>query len=185
MPTTNSKKSFNQPTGEVAYLYEGNNFVDTGDGNDGVIEESTGSPDEVDLIFTGAGDDLFNIKGGGATFLYAGADNDRGMISGGINFVDLGTGADILALNNGIFYVDLGRDQDSDQIHLFGGGMDAHLSNFDVQNDSLKITRIDSFDEFKNNAEQVGENVVYRYGGDTITLYDVDMSTLTESNFMF
>ncbi|UWQ77573.1 spondin domain-containing protein [Leisingera sp. M658] len=170
----------------------GSDYIDGGRGND-LLRGQRGADtldggDGADVLFGGRGRDLADggagsdrIAGGrGRDTLDGGAGNDR---------IDGGRGADVLTGGAGNDQLTGGRGADS-FVFNEGFGNDV-ITDFNTSADGelLDLTGgsfgFGSFDDLSGSISQDGGNALIDLGNDgTITLLDVQASTLTEDHFL-
>ncbi len=142
----------------------GNDIIETGSGTD-FIDGGSGN----DVIDDRGGDNVIDGEDGNDTITLNGSGN---------NAVEGGTGDDTITAGRG------------DDIFIFsdGDGDDTMIDFADRGNDVLILSGVAgaSWSQFLDDANQVGDNVVYDTpGGDSITFLDVELNDLTKDLFAF
>ncbi|TFF19108.1 protease [Jiella endophytica] len=157
----------------------------------------TDSLSGIERIYGGSGNDT--ITGDADTRLISG-NGGADVLSGGAgdNNIFGGTGNDILRGNAGFDRLDGGRGNDTlsggvnaDIFVFIDGGGDDVITDFEEFNNSEKIdlSRVSSiidFDDLQaNHLAQDGADAVITFGGNTITLNNVNIADLDGNDFIF
>ena len=136
-----------------------------------------------DTIFGGAGDDeIFGRQG--QDRLYGGEGDDK---------IFAGSGRDVLFGDEGNDEIHFGRGSDTatggtgDDLFVFSRGNRQDIITDFSDGDIIRLNKfrgVDDFDDVMANAEQIEDDVVITFGRDQLTLLDVEINTLTESDFI-
>lgn len=171
---------------DTVYLWDGNDLARGGANNDSLYGEA--GNDKLwgqqgrDYLDGGAGNDVLR-GGGGRDQLFGGDGNDKLIGGGGHDILAGGDGVDILRGGGGrdTFMFSVGDDQDT-------------IQDFDNTRDTIELDasffNLDpndvTFSDVSNIASQVGSDTVLDFGnGDTLTLENVQVSTLAFDDFGF
>ncbi len=179
---------------DIIYETGGSNIIDTGSGNDGSMNVGgTG----WDIVMGGSGND--SIIGPSNGFLNARGGSGRDIIIGGNNtdYIFGDEGDDSLIGGGGDDYIVGGEGDDwivggtGNDTFVYGkGDGDDIIIDFGVGNDVLNLTKLGgtiTFEEIQAvttvDAYGNAEIDLSQWGGGTITLFQVDPSTLTAEMF--
>ncbi|NRB29142.1 MAG: hypothetical protein HRU27_00950 [Rhizobiaceae bacterium] len=136
------------------------------------------------------------LKGAGTVQLSDVVDNLVRLVDDALLIVRGGAQSDTIIAGNGGMVLDGGAGDDllvagaqgtgADTVH-FGAGYDVDtVQNFDGSEDVIALEGLDilDFTGLLQQATQTGDNIVFDFGaGDSLTVEDVQLSTLTSANF--
>lgn len=178
-------------TGDTLNGGSGSDLILGGSGNDRISGWATSledtAPDGADQLSGMAGNDT--LEGGrGADFMTG--DEGRDWLYGGSqsDMIFGGTGADVLVSGAGHDTLDGGEGADDFIYNTEATNNRDMIMDFEVGVDQIKFkgNALDTFDEVMAAAVQNGAHTVITMAvGHTITLWEIDRSTLTAADFLF